>query len=77
MSFADLSRYYQLIDQLMHLGTAAAHALTTGDDPNGTAAKVTAHIDSMAATVDAVGAVFPFVVTPTSSSAQPAPALTS
>lgn len=52
MSFATLARYYALLDQMMHLGAAATAALSTGQDPNGTLAKVAGHLQAATTLVD-------------------------
>ena len=63
MSFhgSKLVSYFAMLQTLTHIGQAAAHAVSTGEDPNGALAKVSAHLDSFSKTVDEVGAILPVI----------------
>lgn len=54
MDFVTIARYFQMLDTLMHVGTAAAHALATGTDPHSKINQAATHLDAFTQAADAI-----------------------
>ena len=70
---AKFAAYFAMLQAFLHIGAQAVHEVQTAAPETPALDKLSAHLDSYAATVDAVGAIVP-VVTATVEAAQTAAA---
>ena len=62
-TFLKLSLYFKMLDELMHIGAAASHALANGGADNTPMDKIAAHLDSYASALDSLQGVPSMVAT--------------
>ena len=74
MTIDNLMRFGAMISYFTHIAAAAAHAVATGEDPHGTAAKIDAHLTAFDQVVNEGSAVIAAVADATATAAGTKPA---